>query len=130
MKKKIFFVSLLGIFLFAASNCKKEKENDPVELENVLLGSWVELPTFWGGEYSDGICDTIIFKEDYTIGLYYPLTGWKYKLAAIDSLAVTNPSGVEGGFKFTFLAKDTLHIYNFDDRCATAVVKNITFKRL
>jgi len=123
MKNKIGLIILLfGFLTLIVFGCEEDEKSE--NFEELLIGMWIEQEP-----YTDGVCDSIIFNEDNTIGLYYPLTGWDYKIASKDSLVIINPFGVERCCYYELIERDKLIVYNFLDRTITNQVKDITFKR-
>jgi|GEM_PF-2327927 len=110
-------VALLG------SGCNDE---DNLETKTQLIGKWIEIEPF-----SDDICDTIVFKENNTIELYYPIQGWTYSLPSSDTIAFANPAKLRTKkCYFTFNSENELTIFNFYDRTITSQIKNITFEKI
>ena len=121
MRKSSKIIFLFGIILFSFFACEDEEIKT---IEEQIIGTWIEKEPF-----TDGICDTIVFKENNTIGLYFPVVGWDYKIISNDSIVFINQPEFLQGFNFTLFGSDELIVYNFYDRTITNNVKNIPFLR-
>jgi len=119
----IFMLLLPLCVVILGAGCEKEKDFDT---KSQLLGEWVEQEPF-----SDGVCDTIIFKEDNTIDLYNPIEGWTYSLPSSDTIAFTDPTRPRTQkCHFMFTNENKLTLFNFWDRTITSQIKDITFKKI
>lgn len=124
MKHKILKLSMVILFFtLIGAGCQKDFSNDEVKIQ--LLGIWIEKEVC-----NDGICDSILFKDDNTIELYFPFEGWIYHLPSDDSIVfVDQTDSLYLGFNFTLKDDNELIIYNFIDRSISQEIKNITFKK-
>ena len=120
MRNTIKILLLFGVIVFTAFSCDKDEENEPIEKQ--LIGTWIE-----NFPCNGVLCDTIVFYEDNTIGLFFPFEGWSYNLQSNDSIVFINQSGLTQGFDFKILEKNTLYIYDFDDGTIFSVIKNYKF---
>ncbi len=121
IKKQLLLMMIILFTLTETVGC----DNDDVKKESIeakLLGTWIEKKP-----YNDGICDTLVFKEDNTVELYSPLEGWTYHLLSDSSITFSNQEKkLNQSFDFS-LQNDELVIYNFIDRSISEEIKNISF---
>ncbi len=118
------FLLLLPLcMVLLGAGCEKDEE---LKMKTQVLGEWIEQEPF-----TDGVCDTIVFKEDNTIELYYPIEGWAYSLPSSDTIVFTDPTRLRTQkCHFMFNNENELTIFNFWDRTITSQIKDITFKKI
>ena len=119
--KNLFFKLGVLLFVLIGSGCEKE---DDINVSN-LIGTWIEK-----APYNDGICDTIVFRKDNSIGNYFPLEEYEYNLSTNDTLKFFN-NEKSALIKCYFEMKNSneLTIYNFVDNSITKKIKNISFSK-
>ncbi len=111
--KFAYLFLLISIFLLG-TYCSKE-DPDP------LIGTWIEkYPEKW-----DGISDTIVFTKDFLIEKHFIYKGFNYEYKN-DSITFFN-SYKRRSYLINFLNSNEIVIYNFLDRLATSVEKDIHF---
>lgn len=111
------------LVLIVGIGCKKEHKN---VTNSILIGTWIEK-----APCNDGICDTIVFREDNTVGSYIPFDEWKYYISTNDSMTFYNSKkSLYLGFAIKIKNYNELTIYNFVDRSITQEIKDITFTKI
>lgn len=123
------FLPLLFILIFGGCDDEKfDQESECAEIQEKLIGEWIEKEPAENDPAFDGIIDTLIFTNDHYIRSYFPFDGWQYNLSACDSLVIEDPDeSYKYRYHFEFLSDEEIIIYNFINRDVTHVVKNIEF---
>ncbi len=124
LKPLLILLLLLPLSItILGTGCEKDEITSS---KSRFIGKWVEQESF-----TDGICDTIIFKEDNTIELYIPIQEWTYSFPSSNTIEFVNPSSLlSRKCHFIFNRKNELTIFNFYDRTITLEIKDITFERI
>ena len=114
------FLILISIFLIGVCCSKKDSES----LKDKLVGTWVER----NPEMFDGISDTLVFTDDFSVRKHFYFNGWKFNLNN-DSISFHKEGEIKN-FLFSYNNLNELIIYNFLDRSITSQVKNIYFTKI
>ncbi len=95
-----------------------------------LTGTWAEkYPELW-----DGISDTIVFTDDFTVEKHFLFDEWNYNMMNDSTVLFQNDnptlSPKISGHKVKFIDDKEIIIYNFFQRSISAVVKNTHFIKI